>query len=59
MVFPKRQLGCGSVLVWGAIGFEKVGPLQFISKRITNLGYEMSGLDWKLQQDNASIHKLL
>ena len=46
-----------------------MGPLQFISKRINALdyqnmirplflarGYEMAGLDWKLQQDNAPIH---
>ena len=51
-------------MVWGIIGFQKKVPLQFkcsvLSEHdwttVSSLGYEMAELNWKLQQDNASIH---
>jgi len=68
-IFSKRQSGGGSVMVWGAIGFQKKVKLQFINNRMNAVdyqnmigplfpawGYEMAGLGWQLQQDNAPIH---
>lgn len=68
-VFSTRQSGGGSVMVWAAIGYEKKGPIEFLSHRMRAVdyqnmvgplfpawGYEMAGKEWKFQQDNASIH---
>lgn len=70
LIFSKRQCGGGSVMVWGAIGYNKKPELIFISEKLNAVGYqemvgplfpawgyEMAGLGWKFQQDNAPIHK--
>lgn len=68
-IFSKRQSGGGSVMVWGAIGYRKKVDLIFIDKTMNSIdyqemirplfpawGYEMAGIGWKFQQDNAPIH---
>lgn len=68
-VFSKRQSGGGSVMVWGAIGYRKKVDLIFIDHRMNSAdyqemvgplfpawGYEMAGIGWQFQQDNAPIH---
>lgn len=68
-IFSKRQSGGGSVMVWGAIGYRKKVDLIFVENRMNaeaykNMvgplfpawGYEMAGIGWQFQQDNAPIH---
>lgn len=68
-IFSKRQLGGGSVMVWGCFSFNGVGPLAIISERLNSEGYRaildkclvpngeaMGGPEWIFQQDNAPIH---
>lgn len=69
-IFSKRQSGGGSVMIWGAIGYQKKMPLSFISTKMNAIqyqemvcphfpayGYECAGLGWQFQQDNAPVHK--
>lgn len=68
-IFSKRQSGGGSVMIWGAIGYLKKVDLIFIEHTMNSehyqqmvgplfpaYGYELAGLGWMFQQDNAPIH---
>lgn len=67
--FSKRQMGGGSLMVWGCFSYNGVGPLIFISKNMNAEAYEklledtileagpaLAGDNWLFQQDNAAIH---
>lgn len=69
-IFAQRQSGGGSVMVWGAIGYLKKLNLVFVENTMNaehyqNMvgphfpayGFELAGLGWIFQQDNAPIHR--
>ena len=56
-------------MVWGAVGYYKKAHLEVVDGRMCALDYqqligplfpawdfEMGGIGWQLQQDNAQIH---
>lgn len=69
IIFSKRQSGGGSVMIWGAIGYQNKSDLTFVDTRMKAVDYQrmialhlpaygdyLAGPGWKFQQDNAPVH---
>ena len=70
LVLSKRQMGGGSIMFWGAVGWKGKSNIilcpnkldqksykDILRDQIIGKGKDLAGHGWIFQHDNASVHK--